>query len=218
MDAATTIPTGMLSEPRVRELLGLFGLALSSDQVGQVLAYLDLLLRWNRKINLTAIRDGEEVVTRHFGESLFLSRWAKLGGRCLDVGSGAGFPGLALKIVFPDLSVVLLEPVAKKRAFLKEAARTCGMKYVEVCGDRLEEFARTNRGQPFDAVTSRAVGGLGKLVPLAAGLLKTNGLICLWVTSAQSATFVVESKSFAWGVPISLPLARHRGICIGVKS
>ncbi|MGH9403017.1 MAG: 16S rRNA (guanine(527)-N(7))-methyltransferase RsmG, partial [Terriglobia bacterium] len=85
--------------------------------------YLGLLLRWNEKINLTAIRTPEECVTRHFAESLFLARHEQLNGRLLDIGSGAGFPGLALKVAVPELAVTLLEPVAKKRAFLKEVVR-----------------------------------------------------------------------------------------------
>ena len=126
---------------RLRQLLEPFGVDLSSAQADQILAYLHLLLRWNEKINLTAIRDPEECVTRHFGESLFLAGHRQLHGDLLDIGSGAGFPGLALKIVFPGISVTLLEPVAKKRAFLKEAARACGFSQVAVRGERLEEFA-----------------------------------------------------------------------------
>lgn len=143
---------------RLRKLLEPFGLDLSSTQVDQILAYLQLLLRWNAKINLTAIRDPEECVTRHFGESLFLARHYQLHGDLLDVGSGAGFPGLALKIVFPGISVTLLEPVAKKRAFLKEAVRACGFSQVLVRSERLEALASANQLQTFDFATMRAVG------------------------------------------------------------
>src|ERR1039458_3252543 len=114
---------------------------LTPAQLDQISTYIDLLQRWNARINLTAIRDPEEAVTRHFGESLFLARHVPLQGSLLDIGSGAGFPGLALKIVFPDLSVTLLEPVTKKRAFLKEAARVCGFTQVTVRGQRLEALA-----------------------------------------------------------------------------
>ena len=97
----------MLGETTVRQLLRPFGLDLSSNQIGQLSAYLELLVRWNQKINLTAIRDRETCVTRHFGESLYLGRSAELDGRLLDIGSGAGFPGLSLKILFPGLVVTL---------------------------------------------------------------------------------------------------------------
>src|SRR5579863_6673365 len=117
-----------------------FGITLEPRQLGQLAAYLRLLLRWNRSINLTAVRDPQEVVTRHFAESMYLARFEALRGSLLDVGSGAGFPGLPLKIAVPELAVVLLEPIAKKRAFLKEVARECELRDVEVSGSRLQEF------------------------------------------------------------------------------
>src|SRR3990172_6627889 len=121
----------MLSVSRVSNLLEPFGLDLHRHQIEQVRAYLELLMRWNQRINLTAIRTPEGCATRHFGESLYLARWVELRGKLLDIGSGAGFPGLALKICSPELAVTLLEPVAKKRAFLKEVARACGFSEVE---------------------------------------------------------------------------------------
>jgi 16S rRNA (guanine527-N7)-methyltransferase len=177
----------MLDAAAVRHLLEPFGLSLNSDQIGQVIAYLELLLRWNKRINLTAIRDAETCVSRHFGESLYLGRWVTLNGKLLDIGSGAGFPGLSLKIIFPDLSVTLLEPVAKKRAFLKEVARVCEMSLVEVRPERLEDFAR---GQPpplYDVATARAVGHLEELVPLAARCLKARGDLFLWLSRRQTS-------------------------------
>ena len=92
-----------LDESTLRRLLEPFGLSLSNHQSGQVSAYLELLLRWNRRINLTALRDPHACVQRHFGESLYLGRWVELKGKLLDIGSGAGFPGLCLKIIFPEL-------------------------------------------------------------------------------------------------------------------
>jgi 16S rRNA (guanine527-N7)-methyltransferase len=177
----------MLEEATVHRLLEPFGLGLSSQQIGQVIAYLELLLRWNRKINLTAIRDAPNCVRRHFGESLYLSRWVELQGRLLDIGSGAGFPGLCLKIIFPDLSVTLLEPVAKKRAFLKEVARVCGMNFVEVRRERLEDFAGALSPPLYDAATARAVGHLEELIPLASRCLKAGGELFLWLSRRQAS-------------------------------
>lgn len=178
----------MLSEATVRQLLEPFGLNLSGEQTGQVVAYLELLLRWNEKINLTSVRDPAECVRRHFGESLFVGRWVELGGKLLDVGSGAGFPGLCLKIIFPALSVTLLEPVAKKRAFLKEAARVLGMSGVEVRRERLEEFAFSSGvAGIFDSVTARAVGDLQELIPLASHCLKPGGRLFLWLSRRQAS-------------------------------
>ena len=178
----------MLSEETVRQLLEPFGLTLSSQQTGQVVAYLALLLRWNEKINLTSIRDPADCVRRHFGESLYLGRCVELSGKLLDIGSGAGFPGLCLKILFPELAVTLLEPAAKKRGFLKEAARVCGMSGVEVRRERLEEFAGSaGAAEAYDSATARAVGSLPELILLASGCLKAGGRLFLWLSRRQAS-------------------------------
>jgi 16S rRNA (guanine527-N7)-methyltransferase len=198
----------VLSETRVRQLLEPFGLSLSSGQVNQILAYLDLLLRWNRKINLTAIRNPEECVVRHFGESLFLTRYEKLRGSLLDIGSGAGFPALALKIPLPELAVTLLEPVGKKRAFLKEAARVCGFDQVAVRPERLDEFVRTAPRASFTSASSRAVGKLERLVPQAAQCLEPGGSVFLWLTRDQGLGLAGNEGIFAWDEPLPIPLSR----------
>jgi len=207
----------VLDETRLRQLLEPFGLDLSSTQKDQVLAYLHLLLRWNQKINLTAIRDPEESVTRHFGESLFLVRQAQLHGELVDIGSGAGFPGLALKIVFPGISVPLLEPVAKKRAFLKEAARACGFSQVAVRRERLEELASATPPPVFDFATMRAVGNLQVLVPLAAQCLKPGGSLLLWLSQDQAAGLATTESGLTWGQPLPIPLSRSGEIWTGIK-
>jgi 16S rRNA (guanine527-N7)-methyltransferase len=206
----------VLTQDQVAELLAPFELHLESGQHAKLLTYLELLLKWNRKINLTAIRDPAECVTRHFGESLYLARWAELEGALLDIGSGAGFPGLALKIAFPSLAVTLLEPVAKKRAFLKEVARACGMESVEVRAERLEDFA----GPPssFDVATARAVGGIDRLIPLAARFLKPGGKLALWLSGEQAKGLAGIEPALEWSAPILLPLARARGIWIGTRT
>jgi len=176
----------MLDEATVRQLLEPFGISLTSDQIGQLIAYLELLLRWNKKINLTGIRDAPSCVRRHFGESLYLGCWVALDGRLLDIGSGAGFPGLCLKVIFPDLSVTLLEPVGKKRAFLKEVVRVCGMNCVEVRRERLKDFAGAPALPVYDAATARAVGHVEELIPLAARCLKAGGQLFLWLSREQT--------------------------------
>jgi len=212
----STIPS-VVDETRLRQLLEPFGLDLSSTQADQILAYLHLLLLWNRKINLTAIREPEECVTRHFGESLFLVRHTQLRGNLLDIGSGAGFPGLALKIACPGISVTLLEPIAKKRAFLKEAARACGFSQVEVRAERLEDWVRATPAPAFDFATMRAVGNLEVLVPLAAQCLKPNGNLFLWLTQDQAAGLSSIESGLTWGEPLPIPLSRTGVIYRGTK-
>ncbi len=210
----------MLSESQVRKLLVPFGVGLTSQQISRLLAYLDLLLRWNTRINLTGLRRAEESVTRHFGESLCLATFEGLEGRLLDIGSGAGFPGLALKIVFPALQVTLLEPVGKKRAFLKEVARVCQMESVEVRSERLDEFVKqwveTGQRERFDAATSRAVGDLSRLIPQATGCLKLGGGLYLWLSQGQGQEVAMASKGLMeWADPIPIPLGQRRQIWRG---
>ena len=127
-----------LSEAEIaRELAG-FGLQLPPPAMAQLSRYLELLLQWNRRVNLTGLRDPREIVRRLFGESLAISRAVELRGWLVDVGSGAGFPGLALKLVAPDLRVTLVEARQKKCAFLKEVARQCGFAGVDVVAERFE--------------------------------------------------------------------------------
>lgn len=210
----------MISESRVRELLKPFGLRLTPEQISRLSAYLGLLLRWNTAINLTAIRDAEECVTRHFGESLYLARLAELEGRLLDVGSGAGFPGLALKIAFPRLETTLLEPVGKKRAFLKEVARVCEMELVEVRSERLDEFLKqwieTGQQERFDAATSRAAGRLHQLIPQVAGCLKPGAGLYLWLGQNQGQEATSASRGLIdWRSPVPIPLGERREIWRG---
>jgi 16S rRNA (guanine527-N7)-methyltransferase len=132
--------------------------------VAQLGSYLDLLLRWNARTNLTAIREPEAIVQRHFGESLFAARMLakrlSAGAALLDFGSGAGFPGLPIQIYLPELRVTLAESQGKKAAFLREAVRTLGLK-TEVWSDRVESMPMDRR---FDCVALRAVDRMADAV------------------------------------------------------
>lgn len=199
----------MLNETELAALLQPFDLRLTDSQLAQLQIYLEVLVRWNAKINLTAIRRPEECVTRHFGESLFLARWVRLEGRLLDIGSGAGFPGLALKIPFPDLAVTLLEPTTKKRAFLKEVVRACEFRDVEVCGQRLKEFADDGARPSFDSTSSRAVGHFDKLLSLTVRCLKPGGRLYLWLSRKQVSQLGTATDYLRWDPPIPIPLTRE---------
>ncbi|HEV2418232.1 MAG TPA: 16S rRNA (guanine(527)-N(7))-methyltransferase RsmG [Terriglobia bacterium] len=200
----------MLSEVQIHGLLQPFGITLSQPQIGNLIVYLNLLLRWNEKINLTAIRRPEECVTRHFGESLLLARHEQLAGRLLDIGSGAGFPALALKLVFPELEITLLEPVAKKRAFLKEVVRACAFSGVEVRGERIQGL---KKGTLYDTITMRAVGS--SLIKEAVSYLKPSGKFYLWLSQTQAQELVKLDSGMKWDVPIEIPESRERIILPG---
>jgi 16S rRNA (guanine527-N7)-methyltransferase len=121
----------------LKRVLAELGLALDARQTGLLEAHYGALQLWNRRINLTAIRDSAEIAERHFGEALFLAR--ELGqspGSLLDIGSGAGFPGMPVAVCHPATRVTLLEPVGKKTAFLKEVSRS--LSNVSVLQGRLD--------------------------------------------------------------------------------
>ncbi len=206
----------MLTIPTLRRLLEPYGLRLNAAQEECLLTYLELLMRWNQRVNLIAPTSWEDCVTRHFGESLYVSRWVDLQGRLLDIGSGAGFPGLALKIVSPNLAVTLLEPVAKKRAFLKEVVRACEFDSVDVRGDRLADYAGSTKSlQTSDFAIARAVGKLRDLVAYAGSILRRGGALCLWLGHDQSADLLASGDDFEWQEPIRIPLSLRREIWIG---
>jgi 16S rRNA (guanine527-N7)-methyltransferase len=212
----------VLPEPAsISSCLIQFGISLDTRQIEQVSKYAALLLRWNRAINLTAIRNPGEILVRHFAESMYVTTFAELRGRLLDVGSGAGFPGLALKIARPDLNVVLLEPVAKKRAFLKEVARECGLKQVEVRGDRVEDFCPRHASE-FEFATVRAVGDFSGVLRATAQCLASSGRIYLWLTKSEAARLDAQEPAFnqlfAWSQPIPVPLSRDREIWSGSRA
>ncbi|TAM81395.1 MAG: 16S rRNA (guanine(527)-N(7))-methyltransferase RsmG [Acidobacteria bacterium] len=207
----------MLERNIVRGWLAPFDISLSDEMIDKLLIYLDLLLKWNQKMNLTAIEVPEVCVTRHFGESFFILKATQPSGRLLDIGSGAGFPGLAIRLIAPSLDIALLEPTARKRAFLKEVARACGMDRVGVFDSRLEKFMQTPKQQPFDIITVRAVGGTASLVRKATVLLRNGGSFCLWAGGQQIHQIRDSNPDLHWRNPIPIPLSHDRFILAGVK-
>jgi len=157
---------------------------LSVAQLKQLADYLALLLHWNSKTNLTSVREPEEIVKRHFGESLFLA--SAVSGEAfataIDVGSGAGFPGIPLKIYAPQIAVTLVESQNKKATFLKEAIRKVTLTSINVFSRRAEELQ-----QKTDLVTLRAVEHFDDVLPVAAGLVDSKGRLALLIGAGQVA-------------------------------
>ena len=188
---------------------------LTDEQLGQVSAYLDLLLRWNARINLTAVRDPESMVTRHFGESFFAARQllaAEASLHALDLGSGAGFPGLPLKIFAPALALTLIESSQKKAAFLKEVVRTLALTDVDVFAGRAEDFPST-----ADLVTLRAVERYERALGMAARLVAFGGQLARLIGAAQAARTPQLVPAFDWAAPIAIPQSSARVLLVGTK-
>ena len=148
-------------------------LEISADRQQQLLSYLGLLHKWNRSYNLTAVRDPEQMVSRHLLDSLSLSPLLK-GPRILDVGSGAGLPGLILAITHPNLQWVLLDSALKRTRFLIQAVHELGLGNVQVERARIENFKSERE---FNCMVSRASLGLDALIEVAGRVLKRNGLM-----------------------------------------
>ena len=170
-----------LTESAIEDLLQPY-LTPPSSLLPQLSAYLDLLLKWNARTNLTAIRDPEEIVRRHFGESLFAAQHLgppeQLPNTLLDLGSGAGFPGLPIALLHPEIHVTLAESQNKKSTFLRETVRTLGLQNVEIWPARAESMPPTRQ---FHTVTMRAVDNMAAAIA-AASPRATHQLLLLTST------------------------------------
>lgn len=190
---------------------------LSAEQLNHISMYIDLLIRWNARINLTSVRQPEAIVTRHFGESLFAARHLFPDGagtgaaRLIDIGSGAGFPGVPIKLWAPQLRLTLIESNQKKVAFLRQLARTATLTDINVFPGRAEAYS----GPPADVVTLRAVERFSSALPTAARLVSPGGRLALLVGQSQIAQATELLPSAAWSAPISLPLSSSRVLLIG---
>ena len=178
-----------LSESAIADLLTPYLPDPPATLFPQLSTYLDLLLKWNARTNLTAIRDPEEIVRRHFGESLFAARHLNPttpdpGPMTLpDFGSGAGFPGLPIALLRPHLQVTLAESQNKKAAFLREAVRTLNLPNVEVWAARVEVLPANRQ---FRVVTLRAVDNMEAALSAAKVRIAPGGLLALLTTVQQS--------------------------------
>jgi 16S rRNA (guanine527-N7)-methyltransferase len=221
--------------------------SLPPSQLDQISTYLDLLLRWNARINLTAIRHPEEIVTRHFGESFFLARhlfptlchpdpepvegegpmqlgpsagnWQLATDHCtprvLDIGSGAGFPALPLKIWAPHIHLTLVESNHKKAAFLREVARALTLANINVITDRAEVLSARPGFPRADIVTLRAVEHFETILPQAITLLAPKASLALLISTAQIPHLTTLTK-MKWHPPIPVPQSHKRVLSIGI--
>ena len=203
---------------------------LTQTQLQNISTYIDLLFRWNARINLTAIRNEDEIVTRHFGESLFAARHLfppvarapspasasqtkPHATRLIDIGSGAGFPGLPIKIWAPEVEMTLIESNQKKATFLREVTRKLTLMNINVFASRAEDYPNP----PAEVVTLRAVERFENALPIAARLVAPQGRLALLISQAQLAQVNDLAKGFAWSHPLPIPLSASRILVIGAR-
>lgn len=205
--------TAPITRDSIRNILAKFDVSISDSLADGILEYVDLLARWNEKINLTSIRDPLLIVERHFGESLFGAACAEIdSGALLDVGSGAGFPALPIAMLRPKLRAVLLEPNAKKAAFLAEACRRLELSdRVNISRSRLEKYSGPER---FDFVTSRAVRVTSPFLDQCLGFIKESGKLTLWL-GFEDAKAAAGNPGWAWGDPVRIPGSDQRCLLTG---
>jgi 16S rRNA (guanine527-N7)-methyltransferase len=216
---------------RIAELLAPFiggiesEVVLSDQLLSDISIYIDMLLRWNARINLTAIRDPEQIVVRHFGESFFAARQLFLGGgksrgakaethlSLADFGSGAGFPGIPIKLLVPDVSLTLIEASQKKAVFLREVSRALDLSDVRVEDARAETLSAT-----FDVVTLRAVERFTEVLPVAGKLVASSGRLALLVGKSQVVSIYSGLRQFRWLQSVTIPLSDSRVFLAGIRN
>lgn len=223
---------------RIADLLHPFvGAVDNQPLIENISTYIDILLRWNQRINLTAIRDPDEIVTRHFGESFFAARRLlpgnrksldpvgerhNIGGatndqrpivrdlRVADVGSGAGFPGIPLKLWAPEIFLTLIESNHKKATFLRELTRVITLTNINIQDVRVETLSPAS----FDLVTMRAVERFETVLPVAAALVKSGGRLALLIGGAQLDRAQALEPQWSWSTPIPIPVSASRILAI----
>ncbi len=206
---------------------------LSPSQLNHISIYIDLLLRWNSRINLTSVRQPEDIVTRHFGESLFVARHlfpapghvgtsvptgpagpspAQFPADLIDVGSGAGFPGLPIKVWAPHIHLTLIESNQKKATFLREVVRSLTLTSVDVFAGRAADFPAKG-----SVVTLRAVERFDSALATAASLVADRGRLAILVGEAQINRIRELVHDVKWAEPLALPLSSNRVLILGSK-
>jgi 16S rRNA (guanine527-N7)-methyltransferase len=211
---------------RIAALLAPFveGAPLSPGQLTSISTYIDVLLRWNARVSLTAVRAPEDIVTRHFGESFFAAHHLfpdpGEGGTpptpptLADFGSGAGFPGIPIKLWVPEVRVTLIESNQKKATFLREVIRATKLTDIDVLAAR----ADTDPAAPplrFEVVTLRAVERFGQILPVAAGLVRPGGRLALLIGEGQAPVAHSTLSPFTWAPALPLPASQRRVLLVG---
>ena len=179
-------------------------------------AYVELLLRWNQKIALTTITDPTEIVRLHFGESMFAVNDVPIRhGRLADVGTGAGFPAIPIRMVVPELDCVLIESNQKKATFLAEVVRTLKLDRIQIFRGRMETYPIS--AQKFDFAISRALGMHQAFLDWSAKQLNSSGSVIYWIGDEDGAK-IAKNTEWNWRALSRIPDSKNRSLLIGSKN
>jgi 16S rRNA (guanine527-N7)-methyltransferase len=200
------------TDDQIRSLLAPFKVDLDPGQIVSVRKFLDLLELWNRRISLVSPADMDQLIERHVGESLFASSAVPIRhGRLADVGTGAGFPGIPLKIAHPSLDLTLIESNQRKSAFLSEAARSLHFDSCQIVTSRYEDFMST---VGFNFICCRAVGEYENMLKWARSRLAVAGQMVLWL-GMDDAIQLSKAAGWKWRDVLPIPNSSRRVLLVG---
>ena len=164
------------------------------EQTEQFFEYMNLLIEWNEKMNLTAITEPEEIILKHFIDSITILKDLEDGSKIVDVGTGAGFPGIPLSIMNPTLKITLVDSLNKRLIFLQEVVNKLNLKNIEIVHARAEEFGQNKKyRESFDVATSRAVANLSTLSEYLIPFVKVGGKV-ISMKAAEAHEEINEAK------------------------
>jgi 16S rRNA (guanine(527)-N(7))-methyltransferase RsmG len=211
----TTESTKPLSEETIRQSLDSFGVSIDGRQVICIQRYMRILLQWNEQLNLTAIRNPLEILVRHFCESMFGAVAVPIeSGRLADIGSGPGFPGIPMKILRPEIELILVESNIKKGTFLAEVIREIELSSARVLIGRYEEMGEELA--PLDYLCSRALGEFGPFLKWAASDRVGATNVVLWI-GGRDLEEIRKDEGWEWKEPIAVPQSLRRYLLVGAK-
>jgi 16S rRNA (guanine527-N7)-methyltransferase len=211
----TTEVSKPLSEEVIRRALKGFGVEVDGEQVQLIQRYMTILQHWNEKLNLTAIREPLEILHRHFCESMFAAVAVPLYKcRLADIGAGAGFPGIPLKILRPEIDLFLVDSNIKKGTFLAEVVRELGLSDSRVLISRYEELGEELA--PLDFVCSRALGEFDTFLKWAASREVSAEGVILWI-GGRDLEEVKKIEGWDWRESIPVPNSLQRCLLVGKK-
>lgn len=203
----------VFDDEQIQAALLPFGVSADHDLCNDIRIYMETLLHWNEKISLTTVTDPAEILRLHFGESFFAASVSGIAnGRVADIGTGAGFPGIPMRMVRKDFELTLVEPIAKKTAFLGEVLRNLRISDATIIRCRMEELPA--ECSDFDLIVARALGNYDRLLRWSETRISRNRSIML-LLGESDAEQISKDRNWAWCQPKRIPQSRARFILIG---